>query len=146
MRGRTSRILGIDYGERRIGLALSDPTRTIATPLPPIVRRRGKRPPLQRILEIAKAEGVAEFVVGLPVESSGEEGVHAAEVRRFGAELQRRSRLPVHFQDERLTTVRAERTLRELGLKASERRVKARADTIAACLILQSHLDAASRS
>jgi putative Holliday junction resolvase len=137
-----SRVLGIDYGERRIGLAVSDPTATIAQPLPTILRRRGKRPPYTRILETIAEWNIEKIVVGLPVESSGEEGVPAEEVRRFGAGLEARSGLPVEYWDERLTSVRAQRELTRLDLPARARRQKERVDAMAAVLILQAYLDA----
>jgi putative Holliday junction resolvase len=140
------RFLGVDYGERRIGLALSDPSGTIAQPLPALLRRRGKRPPLARLLALAQEHDVTAFVVGLPLDLKGEEGPRAAEVRRFAERLGARSGLPVHLRDERLTTVRAERLLREMGISPSEERTAARADTLAAALILQGFLDARSNS
>lgn len=140
------RVLGIDYGERRIGLALSDPSGTIARPLPALLRRRGKRPPLARLLTLAQEHDVTAFVVGLPLDLEGEEGPRAAEVRRFAESLAARSGRPVHLRDERLTTVRAERLLREMGISPSGERRAARVDTLAAALILQGFLDARSNS
>lgn len=137
-----ARWLGIDYGERRIGLAVSDPTGTIAQPLPPLLRRRGKRPPIERLIAIARAHDARAFVVGLPLDLEGDEGPRAVEVRRFGEHLQARSGRPVHFWDERLTTARAERTLREIGISSSRRRAQGRTDAVAAALILQAYLDA----
>jgi putative Holliday junction resolvase len=136
------KVLAVDYGERRVGLAVSDPTGTLARPLPALVRRRGRRPPVQRIAELARAEGVSEIVVGWPLDLEGEEGPRAREVRAFAEALAQRTGLPVRLWDERLTTVRAQRTLRESGARPSERRRKSRADEIAACWILQAYLDA----
>ncbi len=137
-----SRVLGIDYGERRIGLAISDPTGTIAQPLPTVVRRRGKRPPYARILKTVAEWKAEKIVVGLPVESSGDERAAAEEVRRFGAALERRSGLPVEYWDERLTSVRAQRELAHLELPSRKRRRKEHVDAMAATLILQAYLDA----
>lgn len=137
-----SRVLALDYGSRRIGLAVSDPTRTIAQPLPTILRRRGRRPPYTRIIEVLKEWEVQLVVVGLPIETGGEEGIQAAEVRDFGAGLERRTDVPVEYWDERFTSVRARRELRRLDLPAKARREKARVDAMAAALILQSYLDA----
>ncbi len=81
-------------------------------------------------------------VVGLPIETGGEEGIQAAEVRDFGAGLERRTDVPVEYWDERFTSVRARRELRRLDLPAKARREKARVDAMAAALILQSYLDA----
>jgi putative Holliday junction resolvase len=135
------RILGVDYGERRIGLAVSDVTGTIANPLPTILRRRGKRPPVARIAETARELGVERIVVGLPLTSEGEEDEWTREVRDFGEKLASRTGLPVDYIDERFTSARAERTLRELGLKSSKRREKGLVDATAAVLILQAYLD-----
>jgi putative holliday junction resolvase len=136
-----SRILGIDFGERRIGLALSDPTRTIASPLGALVRRAGKRPPWADLLKIIEEQEVTEAVIGLPLALSGEEGPWAAEVREFGAQLQRRTGLPLHWIDERMTSVAAERAVRATGLSRTDRRDKSRVDAAAAALILRHHLD-----
>lgn len=137
-----SRVLGVDYGERRIGVAISDPTETIAQPLPTIRRRRGKRPPYAAILRIVAERDVERIVVGLPVESSGGEGEMAQRARAFAEGLRRRSGLPLDFWDERFTTARALRDLPRLGLPAAARRDKGRIDAMAAALILQSYLDA----
>jgi putative Holliday junction resolvase len=135
-----SRVLALDYGQRRIGVAVSDPTRTIASPLATLQRRQGKRPPWAEIARIVEEQEIAEIVVGLPLDLAGEEGEWAAEVRDFGAQLARRYSLPVHWVDERLTSVMAERTVRSLGLKRSQREEKGRIDAAAAALILQAFL------
>lgn len=135
-----SRILALDYGQRRIGVAVTDPTRTIASPLTTLRRREGKRPPWAELARIVEEQEIAEFVVGLPLDLAGEEGEWAAEVREFGAQLARRHSLPVHWVDERLTSVMAERAVRGLGLKRSQREEKGRIDSTAAALILQAFL------
>lgn len=135
------RILGIDYGERRIGVAMSDPTGTIAQPLPTLKRRRGKRPPLKAITEIAEGHDVKALVMGLPLELSGEESDWTAEVRSVGDELGRRLDVPVYYIDERFTSARALKALAELGLSKTKRREKGRVDAAAAVLILQAWLD-----
>ncbi len=137
----TMRILGIDYGERRIGMAMSDPTGTIAQPLPTLKRRRGKRPPLKAITEVAVGNHVKALVMGLPLELSGEESDWTAEVRSVGDELARRLDVPVHYVDERFTSARALKALAELGLSKTKRREKERVDAAAAVLILQAWLD-----
>ncbi len=137
-----SRILALDYGMRRIGVALSDPTRTIASPLTTLVRRAGKRPPWAEITRLVQEHEVAELVVGLPLDLRGQEGEWAAEVREFGEQLARRTGLPVHWVDERLTSVQAEEVVRGMGLKRSQREDKTRIDSTAAALILRSFLDA----
>jgi putative Holliday junction resolvase len=140
-----SRILALDYGLRRIGVAVTDPTHTIASPLTTLTRREGKRPPWPEIRRIVEEQEVTEFVVGLPLDLAGEEGEWAAEVRVFAAELERRFAFPVHWVDERLTSVMAERTVRGLGLKRSQREEKGRIDAAAAALILQAFLQMRSR-
>jgi len=135
------RALGIDVGERRIGLAVSDPTGTLATPLETLVRRAGKRFPLARVEEIARHHGVEHVVVGLPLDLQGEENEWCAEVREVGRSIGVRLGVGVTFVDERLTSVRAERAVRSLGLAKRRREEKERVDAAAAQLILQSWLD-----
>lgn len=135
------RVLGIDYGERRFGMAASDELGMIASPLPTLTRRRGKRPPFRQIREVIEQTGAAEIVVGLPLTSAGEDDDWTREVRAFADELQRRTGLPLHLVDERMTSARAERAVRSLGLRRSEREDKGRIDAAAAVLILQAYLD-----
>lgn len=135
------RVLGIDYGERRIGLALSDPMRTIATPFRTLTRRSGKRPPWPEMVRLVQENEVEEIVVGLPLDLKGDENAWTAEVRDFAAQAGRRTQLPVHLLDERLTSVRAERVVRGSGLRKSQREEKARVDATAAAIILQIYLD-----
>ncbi|MFH1765025.1 MAG: Holliday junction resolvase RuvX [Gemmatimonadota bacterium] len=135
------RVLGIDFGERRIGLALSDPTGTLASPLPTIKRRAGKRPPLTTLIDIVESNGVDALVLGLPLTLRGEDSEWTRVVRGVGAALSDRTGLPVHFMDERFTSVRAERAVRSLGLPKNKREQKERVDAAAAVLILQSWLD-----
>lgn len=131
------RILALDYGERRIGVALSDPTYTIASPVATLKRRPGKRPPWAEITQLIQENEVEEVVIGLPLQLDGEEGEWAGEVRTFGEHLARRTGLPIYWIDERLTSVQAERTVRSLGLKRSQREEKERVDAAAAAIILQ---------
>ena len=135
------RVLGIDYGLKRLGLALSDPTETIATPLDTLVRRRGKRAPFSKIESIAAEKGAEHLVIGLPLNLEGNETEWSEEVRVFGANLSKRTNLQVSFVDERMTSVRAERTVRSIGLPKKKRENKARIDAAAAQLILQAWLD-----
>ena len=134
------RLAALDYGSRRIGVALSDPTGTIAYPLTTLSRRPGKRPPWAELARLLEEYEVAEVVVGLPLDLSGAEGAWAAEVRDFGEQLQRRMSLPVHWIDERLSSVQAERTVRGMGLKKSDREDRGRVDAAAAALILEAFL------
>lgn len=140
------RILAVDFGERRVGLALSDPTATIAQPLTVLVRRAGKRPPVQAIADLAAEHDVQHIVVGLPLTLAGGESDWTREVRAFGEKLAARAGLGVTFADERMTSVAAERAVRSLGLRKTEREKKERIDAAAAVLILQAYLDALGRT
>jgi putative holliday junction resolvase len=140
------RALGVDFGERRVGLAVSDPTGTLASPLPSLRRRRGKRPPIRALEGVAEAHQVEALVFGLPLELTGQESDWSREVRGVGEALAARLRLPVHFVDERLTSVRAERLVRSSGLPRGRREEKERVDAGAAVLILQQWLDARPRA
>ncbi len=133
--------MGIDYGERRIGVALSDPTCTLASPLTVVERRKGKRPPLRRLEEIAREAGVLRLVVGLPLDLEGRETDWCAETRRVGERLAERLGIPVDFVDERLTSARAERAIRSSELPKSKREQKGRVDAAAAAFILQAWID-----
>jgi putative Holliday junction resolvase len=135
-----ARILALDYGERRIGVAMSDPTGTLATPLPTLQRRAGKRPPWAEIQKIVEENEVAEAVIGLPLELSGEESAWTAEVRAFGDDFARRTGLAVHWVDERMTSVAAERQVRGSGLRKTQREERGRVDAAAAALILDTFL------
>ncbi|MBO0847189.1 MAG: Holliday junction resolvase RuvX [Nocardioides sp.] len=129
--------LGIDPGEARIGVARSDPTGFLATPL--VTVRRGKGD-LARLARLVREEKATEVVVGLPRSLSGTEGPAAVKTREFAARLAARiDPVPVRLQDERLTTVSAEAMLRDRGKKGAERR--AVVDQAAAVLILQHALD-----
>jgi putative holliday junction resolvase len=141
-----TRIIGLDYGEKRIGVALSDPTRTIASPITTLQRRAGKRPPWPELRRIVEEGEVTEAVVGLPLDLGGSESTWTEEVRAFGAEVGRRFEIPVHYVDERMTSVVAERAVRGMGLKRSQREEKERVDAAAAALILRYHLDRVSGS
>ena len=140
------RALGIDYGLRRIGLALSDPTGTIASPLETVVRRAGKRPPITKLEAIAREKEADHLVVGLPLSLDGSESEWCAEVRSVGERLAERLSLDISFVDERMTSVRAERAVRASGLPKRKREDKRRIDAAAAQLILQSWLDQRSES
>ncbi len=140
------RALGIDFGERRIGVAVSDPTGAIAQPLPTLRRRAGKRMPLGTLEQLAEAYGVQMIVVGLPLAPSGDDTDWTRTVREAAERLRERSGLAVQLVDERHTSARAERAVRSLGLPKRKREQKGRVDAAAAVLILQSWLDAQSRS
>ncbi len=134
-----ARVLGLDPGARRIGVAVSDPTGTIATPLATI-ENRGEAPvlsELRRLLRDTQADGV---VVGLPVRTDGREGPEAQAARAWAERLARALNLPVALWDERLTTAGAERALIESGVRREKRRSVI--DQAAAQWMLQSFLDA----
>jgi len=136
-----TRVLGVDFGTRRIGLALSDPTGTLASPLDTVPRRQGKRMPLQRIVERVQGLGVRAVVVGLPLDLEGQENEWCEEIRTAGDELGRRLGAPVHYVDERFSSVQAEAALRAQGVRPSRRNQKSRVDAAAAAVILQGFLD-----
>ena len=129
------RLLAVDLGDRRIGLAVSDPTGTIASPAGHILRRRGKRPPVNEILSRARELEAEGFVVGLPLDEEGEDTERSEEARRVAAALGERSGFPVRLVDERFTTAAALRAIREMG--GSTRGRKGDADAIAATILLQ---------
>ena len=129
------RVLAVDYGEKRVGLAVSDPTRTVASPAGHIARREGKRPPIAEIIRRAEEHEARAFVLGLPLDDRGEETPRSEEVRRVGAELERRTGYPVSFVDERYTTAAALRTVRDMG--GTTRGRKGDVDALAATILLQ---------
>lgn len=135
------RVMGIDFGVKRVGVAISDPTGTLASPLTTLTRRRGKRPPLKRLSELATERGVERIVMGLPITLEGEEDDWCREVRGVGDALASRTTLPVLYVDERFSSTVANRAIRTSGLSKSDREDKARVDAGAAAVILQAYLD-----
>jgi len=133
------RLLGLDVGDVRIGVALSDETGILATGLPTL-QRVGPRKDVRAVAALVRDREVGEVVVGLPRRLDGSLGPQAEKVLAFMDSLRASLRVPVTPWDERLTTVEAERTLREAGAGSRER--KASVDRIAAILILQNYLDA----
>ena len=137
----TGRILALDWGLVRIGLALSDESQTLASPLETLVRRRGKRLPMPRLLElVAEHSPVAGIVAGLPLTPDGDEGESAIKARTLAESVAARTGLPLELWDERLTTARALRVVREQG--GSTRGRKEDVDALAAAVLLQHFLDA----
>jgi putative pre-16S rRNA nuclease len=136
----SGRLLAVDWGEVRLGIALSDETQTLATPLETLVRRAGKRLPLARFLALVAEHGPVGIVVGLPLTGEGEEAESAAAARELAGELGRRTGLPVELWDERMSTARALAAIREQG--GSTRGRKADVDSLAAAVLLQHFLDA----
>jgi putative pre-16S rRNA nuclease len=134
------RLLGVDWGERRIGLALSDETRTLAQPLTTLTRRTGKRFPMREFLTLLEQHAVTGIVVGLPLDQEGTEAEAATAARALAADIAQHSGQPVELWDERLTTARALRAVRAMG--GSTRGRKDDVDALAAALLLQHYLDA----
>lgn len=131
------RLLGLDAGRRRIGVAVSDPLGLLATPQGVIAA--GADEGLDEVCAWARRLEVVGVVVGLPLTLRGEEGEEACRVRAWAERLQERLPIPVVLWDERLSTVAAERALEEGGARRAKRRQ--RRDAVAAALILQSYLD-----
>ncbi len=129
-------ILGIDVGGRRIGVAVSDETRLIATPVEFIERGNGDR---ARFRQVIARFSVGRLVAGLPTGMSGREGPQAADVRAYADQLASDLDLPLDYWDERLSTAIAERTLIAGGTRRADRRT--RVDAVAAAVILQGYLD-----
>lgn len=137
MTNEPGRVMAIDVGERRIGVALSDTTRLLASPFTTIhVTPKVSR--LQKITELIEEHEVTALVVGLPLTMSGEVGPQAEVVQTFVDELRAHLTIPIHLVDERLTTVEAERMMVEMGIRRDRRREQI--DAVAASIILRDFL------
>ncbi|MGA9811200.1 MAG: Holliday junction resolvase RuvX [Terriglobales bacterium] len=136
---RLPRILGLDVGSKRIGLAISDPLGITAQGLETL-QRQNKRSDFAQLEQVIRHYQVAEIVMGLPLRMTGAEGTQAEKMQLFAEEIRRRFRLPVHLWDERLTSVQANRLLRETDMSIKRRSQVV--DQMAAVLILQSWMDA----
>ena len=134
------RLLALDWGDVRIGLATSDETQLIASPLETVTRRPGKRYPMPVLLDLLAKHAVVGLVVGLPLTPEGDEGDSAREARVLGDLVAGRSGLPIEYWDERMTTARALRSIQEQG--GSTRGRKEDVDALAAAVLLQGYLDA----
>jgi putative Holliday junction resolvase len=134
-----TRLLGVDFGTVRVGLAISDPDRKFAFPLE-VYDRRGRDAEASYFRALVEREEVGGLVVGLPVHLDGREGEKAAQARAYGAWLAGVTGRPVTWYDERFTTVQAESALWEAGLTHQRRRQ--RRDKVAAQMLLQAYLDA----
>jgi putative Holliday junction resolvase len=137
---RRGALLGVDVGQVRVGLAVSDPDGLIASPVATLARDEDAGTDLDRIATVARERDVVLVVVGLPLSLSGQEGLAAERARRYAGALQRRLEVPVRLWDERLTTVDAHRALRSSGVPGRQQRGVV--DQAAAVLILQAALDA----
>lgn len=131
--------MGVDYGRKRIGLAISDTLGMIASPAGFIDRRTGKRPPITELIRRGAELEAAGYVFGLPLDGDGNETEWTAEVRAVGEEIAKRTKLPVRFLDERFTTATVLRNMRELG--QSTRGRKGEVDALAATVLLQNALN-----
>jgi len=131
------RIMGVDFGDSRIGVSLSDPLGIMATPLT-IITRTEEEEDIDAIVDIIHQNEVGRIVVGLPISMDGTLGKQAEKVKAFAAELGKKIDIPVEFKDERLSTVVAKNLVQEA--RKTDR--KTRYDAAAAALILQSYLDA----
>ena len=135
--------MALDYGRRRIGVAVSDPTRTIATPRGIVERPAaggGAAAVPPALVELVGDIAPARIVIGIPLSMDGSAGEMAAEARAFAAALAEATGVRTVEWDERLSTARAEREIRALGLRRSKRREKGRSDEMAAALILTAYL------
>ena len=133
--------MGLDVGDKRIGVALSDEGAVIATPKQTL-ERRGNRKDIEHLLELARSEDVAEILVGMPLSLDGSEGPQAKKIGRFIEALRAATELTVTTWDERFTTIGAERALLEADMSRAKR--KQTIDKVAAALILQGYLDSRS--
>lgn len=129
--------MALDFGKRRIGLALSDPMGVLARPLPTYHRTR-VREDIAYLARLARKEQVGLFVFGDPKYMSGELSQQSGQVREFAARLEEATSIPIHFWDERLTSSQAHRVLDEYGLTREQR--KGKVDQLAATLILEGYL------
>jgi putative Holliday junction resolvase len=133
-----SRILALDLGKKRIGLALSDPLRITAQGLPHLVRTN-KRADLEALGELVREQGVGLVLMGNPLNMRGSEGRQSVWVREFADAIRERLGVPVQLWDERLTSVEAGRVLRQSGISIEKR--AAAVDRLSAVILLQSYLD-----
>ena len=137
MTGKKAKILALDYGTKRIGVAVSDPLGITAQPVT-VINRKGKKKDVPELLGIIKEREVDKIVIGLPLNMNGSKGTLYDEVKKFGAMLERVSSLPVDYQDERLTTMQAEKVL--LAGDVSRQKRRNVIDKMSAVLILQNYL------
>ena len=137
------RIMGLDVGERRIGVAIADEGVRVALPVA-VVERRELPADLDAIARLVQEQGAEAVVIGLPISLNGSLGPQAQVVKAFGQELAARLALPIEYWDERLSTVEAQRRLADAGHRGSK--AKGRRDALAAAIVLQSYLDSQTRA
>lgn len=138
--GGSGRVLGVDYGRRRIGVAVSDPTGTLATPHSVVPNEDPPEEPPDALLETIREISPGRIVVGIPLEMDGDEGEMAREAREFCRRLAEGCQTPVVEWDERLTSDRASQILLEAEPRRSRRRRKGRLDEMAAAVLLRTYL------
>lgn len=131
------RLLGLDVGDKRVGVAICDETQTLARPVLTL-NRASKKEDFARLEALCREHAIERVIVGLPKTLRGEEGPQAQRVRRYAAELQAALNLPIEFWDERFSTVEARDMMMAVGRKLSS---KGEIDAIAATVILQEYLD-----
>ena len=136
------RILGIDYGTKRIGIAIGDAETRIATPLKTLPGRGDTVNDASAVAELAAQEEAAAIVVGLPISMNDTESPQTKLTRKFAADLARLSAKPVHLQDERLSSFAADESMHQAGLDPRKRKHRGVSDRVAAQKILQAYLDA----
>ena len=136
---RVGRILALDWGEIRFGVARSDEGQILASPLTTLSRRAGKRFPMPQFLALLDTDPVVGIVVGLPISLEGKETPSSAAARALAADVGRRTGLPVEMADERFTTALALDAVREMG--GNTRGRKKDVDALAATVLLQQYLD-----
>ena len=139
MRREPGRVMALDLGGQRIGVALTDALRVLASPLTTL-RAQPRAAAIEQIAGLIASNEVAELVIGLPLTLSGEVGPQAKVVQEFVEALRPHVSVPIHMVDERLTSVEAERMMVEMGIKREQR--KARIDEVAASLILRDFIEA----
>jgi len=137
--GTSGRLIGLDVGERRIGVAISDQKRVVALP-ECVIERRNVEEDVRALSDLARAKGAERFIVGLPLRLDGSHGPEADNVVEFARKLAERSLMCVEMSDERLSTKEAERHLIRGGVRRKQRRKIL--DKMAAQIILQSYIDA----
>jgi putative Holliday junction resolvase len=135
---KIKRVLALDVGTKRIGMAISDELGITAQGIGTL-ERKNKKSDFAHLDTVLERYGVVELVVGIPLRMSGEEGTQAGKIRGFAQELKERTGLPLHFWDERLTSAEAHRVLNEAGMTRLNR--KGKVDQMAAIMILQGWME-----
>lgn len=133
------KILAVDYGDARTGLAVCDATELLTTPITPQIQEKSMNKVAQQIVDMAKEKGCEQILIGLPRNMDGTEGSRAAKSRRLGSRIQDRCDIPIFFWDERRTTITAAAILSGNDVYGAKR--KERLDSVSAAVILESYLD-----